>query len=87
LEIKQLQIKKTELNEKLQECDNEDYTINIGKRLKDVLNLKELTPQILHSLVEKITCKNDVTVHIQYNFVNPLQKTKKATSKGLVAFL
>lgn len=73
--IKDLQTKKTELNEKLQECDNEDYAINIGKKLKDVLNLTELTPQVLHSLVEKITCKNDGTVHIQYNFVNPLQET------------
>ncbi|MGG3467650.1 hypothetical protein ABES02_09235 [Neobacillus pocheonensis] len=73
--IKDLQIKKAELNEKLQECDNEDYAINIGKKLKDVLNLKELTPQVLHSLVEKITCKNDGTVHIQYSFVNPLQET------------
>jgi site-specific DNA recombinase len=73
--IKDLQTKKTELNEILQGCDNEDYAINIGKRLKDVLNLKELTPQVLHSLVEKITCKNDGTVHIQYSFVNPLQET------------
>jgi site-specific DNA recombinase len=69
--IKDLQIKKTELNEKLQECDNEDFAINIGKKLKDVLNLKELKPKVLHSLVEKVTCKNDGTVHIQYSFVNP----------------
>jgi site-specific DNA recombinase len=72
--IKDLQIKKAELNEKQQECDNEDYAFNIGKKLKDVLNLKELTPQVLHSLVEKITCKNDGTIHIQYSFVNPLQE-------------
>ena len=73
--ITDLQIKKADLTEKLQEYDNEDYAINIGKKLKDVLNLKELTPQVLHSLVEKITCKIDGTVHIQYSFVNPLQDT------------
>ncbi|WP_223594574.1 hypothetical protein [Neobacillus bataviensis] len=73
--IKDLQIKKDQLDEKLKECENESYSINIGKKLKDVLNLKELTPPILHSLVEKITCKNDGTVHIQYSFVNPLQET------------
>ena len=77
---------RAELNEKLQECDNEDYAIIIGKKLKDVLNLKAITPQILHSLVEKITCKNDGTVHIQYSFVNQLQEHKKATPRGLVAF-
>jgi site-specific DNA recombinase len=73
--IKELQSKKSQLDEQLQECDNEDYTIYIGKKLKAVLNLKELTPQDLHSLVEKIICKNDGTVHIQYSFVNPLQET------------
>lgn len=73
--IKDLQIKKAQLDEKLKECENENYAINIDKKLKDIINLKELTPTILHSLVEKITCDYDSTVHIQYRFVNPLQKT------------
>jgi site-specific DNA recombinase len=73
--IKGLQIKKAQLDEKLKECENENHAINIGKKLKDVLNLKELTPSILHSLVEKITCNHDGTVHIKYSFVNPLQDT------------
>ncbi|PGM56704.1 hypothetical protein [Bacillus sp. AFS053548] len=54
--INELQIEKAQLDEKLKECENENYAINIGKKLKDVLDLNELTPAILHSLVEKITC-------------------------------
>ncbi|PAE36564.1 hypothetical protein [Bacillus sp. 7884-1] len=73
--IKDLQIQKAELDEKLKECENENYAINIGKKLKDVLNFKKLMPQILHSLIKKITCNHDRTVHIQYSFVNPLQET------------
>ena len=73
--IKALQIKKAQLDEKMQECANEDYAIHIGNKLKDVLTLKELTPNILHSLVEKITCEHDGSVRIQYSFVNPFQET------------
>ncbi|MCM3585549.1 recombinase family protein [Mesobacillus maritimus] len=73
--IKALQITKTQLDENMLECENENYAINIGNKLKDVLKLKELTPQILHSLVEKVTCTHDGSVHIQYSFVNPLQET------------
>ncbi|MDP4086795.1 MAG: recombinase family protein [Bacillota bacterium] len=73
--IKDLQVKKAQLDEKLKECEDQNYAINIGSKLKEILNLKELTPTILHSLVEKITCDHDGTVHIQYSFVNPLQET------------
>ena len=59
----------------MQECENENYTVHIGQKLKDILTLKELTPQVLHSLVEKVTCTHDGNVHIQYSFVNPLQET------------
>lgn len=72
--IKSLQLKKSQLNEKMQDCENEDYAIHLGNKLKDVLALKELTPQILHSLVEKITCSLNGDVHIHYSFVNPLQE-------------
>ncbi|AGK52261.1 hypothetical protein [Bacillus sp. 1NLA3E] len=68
-----LQIKKTQLDEKLKDCVEKNYAINIGNKLKEALNLNDLTPTILHSLVEKITCNHDGTVHIQYSFVNPLQ--------------
>jgi site-specific DNA recombinase len=66
-------VKKEQLYEQMQECENENFVLNIGEKLKDVLTLKELTPQVLHSLVEKvITCKLD---GIKYSFVNPLQET------------
>ncbi|MFQ3544237.1 recombinase family protein [Halobacillus rhizosphaerae] len=71
--IKEIQIKQAILEEKMLECENENYAVHINNKLKDVLTLKELTPKILHSLVEKITCNQDGSVNIQYSFVNPLQ--------------
>ncbi|WP_077210734.1 recombinase family protein [Bacillus dakarensis] len=71
--INELQLKKTQLIEKMNECDNENYAVHIGEKLKDVISLDELTPQVLHSLVEKITCTHEGEIHIQYSFVNPLQ--------------
>jgi site-specific DNA recombinase len=73
--IKKLQARHLQLDEKLKECKNDNYTVQVGEKLKEVLALKELTPSILHSLVERITCNTDGTVHIQYTFVNPLQET------------
>ncbi|QOY37957.2 recombinase family protein [Anaerobacillus isosaccharinicus] len=73
--IKSLQYKNTHLKEKLQECEDENYAIHISNKLKDILSLKDLTPQILHSLVEKVTINKDGDVHILYSFVNPLQAT------------
>lgn len=70
--LKAIQLTQAQLEEKLQECESENYAVHIGKKLKDVLTLKELTPKILHSLVEKITCSQDGTVNIQYSFVNPM---------------
>lgn len=67
-----LQIKKAQLNKKLEECESENYGIHISKLLKDVLNLNALTPEVLHTLVDKITCK-DGNIRIHYKFVNPLQ--------------
>jgi site-specific DNA recombinase len=66
---------KSQLSDKLQECENENFTEHLGKKLEDVLTLKELMPQILHYLVEKITRNTDGTIHIQYSFVIPLQET------------
>ena len=73
--IKDSQTKLAQLQEKLQECEDENYAVHIGRKLKDILTLKELTPKVLHSLVEKITCSHDGSVNIQYCFVNPLQET------------
>jgi len=70
-----LQVKKDQLDEEIQQCADKDYAIHLGNKLKDVLTLKELTPNILHSLVEKITCERDGSVRINYTFVNPFQET------------
>jgi site-specific DNA recombinase len=71
--IKELQTKKTQLNEKMNKCEDENYAVSIGKKLKNILSLEELTPQILHSLVERITCTHEGKIHIHYTFVNPLE--------------
>lgn len=71
--IKSLQLKLDQLRDKIQECENENYAIQIGNKLKDILTLNELTPEILHSLVKKINCNKDGDIHIHYSFVNPLQ--------------
>jgi site-specific DNA recombinase len=72
--LKELDDSLTEYRKKLEECANENYSIEMGNRLKDFLSLKELTPQILNSLVEKITCNSEGNIRIHYNFVNPFQK-------------
>lgn len=68
-------VKKDQLDEEIQKCADKDYTINLGNKLKDILTLKDLTPNILHSLVEKITCEQDGSVQcIKSNSVNPFQE-------------
>ena len=57
----------------MNDCNNEDYAIQISVKLKDVISLEELTPQVLHSLVEKFPCTHEGEIHIHYSFVNPLQ--------------
>ncbi|MBD3108856.1 hypothetical protein IEO70_10815 [Bacillus sp. AGMB 02131] len=67
--------KRIQLEESLKECTEESYSIDLSKKLKDLLNLKELTPQLLHSLVEKIACTAEGHIRIQYTFINPIQET------------
>lgn len=71
--INELQLKKDQLKQLLNECENENYGIHVSEKLKDLISLKELTSPVLHSLVKRITCTHDGTIHIQYAFVNPLQ--------------
>jgi len=73
-EVADLEKTKNELQEKLEECESENYAIDLGKKLKEVSLLSELTPQILHSLVNKITCSIDGDLRIHYNFVNPFEE-------------
>ena len=73
--IEDLEVSKAQLLENLNECSEENYTLEIANKLREFLSLKELTPQVLHNLVEKITCNTGGEIRIQYNFVNPLQET------------
>ncbi|MDA2529939.1 hypothetical protein PDQ04_16070 [Bacillus cereus] len=74
-----------QLQNKLKECAEESYSINLSKKLKEFLTLKVLSPQVLHSLVEKITCSNEGNIHIHYNFVNPLREAAPPYDRGLTA--
>lgn len=72
--LTELDLTKSELQERLEECTNENYAIDLGSKLKEFLLLKDLTPQLLHSLVEKITCSIEGEIRIHYNFVNPFEE-------------
>ncbi|MFJ5760655.1 hypothetical protein ACIQAA_16320 [Neobacillus sp. NPDC093182] len=69
--LKELDLSMTQLQQKLEECTNENYTLKMGNKLKELLSLKDLTPQVLNTLIERITCNTQGDIHIQYNFVNP----------------
>lgn len=71
---------------KMDECESENYVIYISQLLKDVLNLKELSPEVLHTLVEKITCTDsDIrTLQIRKPLTNSL---KRQHPIEVVAFL
>ncbi|MEH7401855.1 recombinase zinc beta ribbon domain-containing protein [Gottfriedia acidiceleris] len=72
--VAELETAKIEYQEKFEECESENYAIDLGKKLKDVSLLDDLTPQILHSLVNKITCSIEGNLRIYYNFVNPFEE-------------
>ncbi|MEH7110222.1 recombinase family protein [Bacillus sp. JJ1764] len=73
--VKELNQALNDLQEKLKECEGENYTFDLGSKLKEFLSLTELTPQVLHSLVERITCNSQGDIRIHYNFVNPFQES------------
>ncbi|WML57456.1 recombinase family protein [Neobacillus sp. PS2-9] len=75
-EVAELETAKIEYQEKLEECESENYAIDLSKKLKDVSLLDDLTPQVLHSLVNKITCSIKGNLRIHYNFVNPFEEQK-----------
>ncbi|WP_282173127.1 hypothetical protein [Cytobacillus firmus] len=73
-EVSNLETAKIKYQEKLEECESENYAIDLGKKLKEVSILNDLTPQVLHSLVNKVTCSVDGNLRIHYNFVNPFEE-------------
>lgn len=71
-ELKELGIKRSELEQNLTEGQGESYTVDLFKKLKASFLVKDLAPQTLHSLVKKITCTTEGTIQIHYNFSNEL---------------
>lgn len=70
-DIIELETAKIEYQEKLKECESENFAIDLGKKLKEVSILNDLTPQVLHSFVNNVTCNIDGNLSVHYNFVNP----------------
>ncbi|MGG0175208.1 recombinase family protein [Gottfriedia acidiceleris] len=75
-EVADLETSKIVIQDKLVACESEHFAIDLGKRIKEVSILNDLTPQILHTLVNKVTCSIEGNLHIHYNFVNPLEEEK-----------
>jgi site-specific DNA recombinase len=73
-ELAELEIAKVEYQVKFDECENENYAIDLGRKLKEVSIISDLTHQVLHSLVNKVTCSIDGNIRLHYNFVNPFEK-------------
>jgi site-specific DNA recombinase len=73
-EVAELETAKNVCHAKLEECESENYAIDLGKKLKDVSILNDLSSQVLHSLVNKVTCSIDGNLRIHYNFVNPFDE-------------
>lgn len=73
-EISQLLTAKVECENKLVECQDDHYAMDLGKRLNDVSILRDLNPKVLHSLVSKVTCTIEGNISINYTFVNPFEK-------------
>ena len=73
-EVAGLEKAKIDYQEKLDECESKNYAIDLGKKLKEVTILNDLTPQVLHSLVNKVTCSIEGNLRIHYNFVNPFEE-------------
>jgi len=73
-EVAELETAKIEYQAKLEECESKNFAIDLGKKLKEVSILNDLTPQVLHSLVNKVTCSIDGNMCIHYSFVNPFEE-------------
>jgi site-specific DNA recombinase len=71
-EVAELETAKIVLQERLEACKSEVYAIDLGKKLRGVSILSDLTPQVLH----KLTWSIDSNLRIQYNFVNPFEEQR-----------
>ena len=85
--LTEMKSSKEQLTSKLEECSNENYSFKLGETLKKFFSLEQLTPQVLHSLVNKVTCSVDGDLRIHYNFVNPFQEQNRQLPLGVSCLL
>ncbi|WFA83414.1 MULTISPECIES: recombinase family protein [Paenibacillus] len=71
LEIDELMQKKCQYDESLQIQDDTLAFSELKKTLEEFLSFKELTPEILHRLIDRIEIKADGSPRIFYRFSNP----------------
>lgn len=67
-EIASLQSKLMSLTANNNNDGGAESMLRLKKELKKFMGLKELTPDMLHRLVDKIVVKADGTANIQYKF-------------------
>ncbi|MCM3024186.1 recombinase family protein [Heyndrickxia ginsengihumi] len=70
-EIEALLVKKQELLSSLNTKDDTLAFTELKKRLEEYMDIKELTPDILHRLIERIEIKADGNARIHYRFLTP----------------
>ncbi|MDM5336349.1 hypothetical protein QUF84_03755 [Fictibacillus enclensis] len=81
--IRNLQSHKTQLEEQIQECANENFVYNLGDKLTKVLKLKELTPRFfIHWLIKLPVNKTAAFVFNTASLILFKKHKKGNTHKG-----
>ncbi|PAF31771.1 recombinase family protein [Paenibacillus sp. 7516] len=70
-EIEEINKRKYELEKSLQVSDNTLAFTELKKSLDDFMSFKELTPELLHRLIDRIEIKADGSPRIFYRFSDP----------------
>ncbi|MGG0464820.1 recombinase family protein [Priestia aryabhattai] len=73
-ELKELDVNRAQLDQKITEGQSESYTTDLVNKLKTSFLVKDLAPQTLHSLVKNITCTTEGIIQIHYNFADNLRE-------------
>lgn len=69
--LKQLLLTRLELESKLSSTDNSEQIQQLRKELSKFTKINDLTPELLHRLIERIEIKADGTARIFYRFSLP----------------
>jgi len=76
-EIDVVKMTMIDLERELTNCSNENYLQSLKNKLEQFLAVEELTPQMVNTLVDKITCSVNGEIRIHYNFENPFETQKE----------